>query len=158
MSFFEALDPGSKFANGKYKDKLVSDKFLDILKKELSFKDTLAQTFELVMGQHYINASSYGQKGLLDYLILPLLARELFNNTVLDKDQSPTIKALAMALIIPIEIARFSCALAITLLLVPVVAILNLCKNIRLSDQFFKKNNVPIIMDKLDLQYDDLSY
>lgn len=68
-----------------------------------------------------------GSKGALDFLIFPLIARKLAN----DYKNNPEVlsKVLSSVIILSLELVRFTAAIALTLLLAPVVALISLVRN-----------------------------
>ncbi|CEG55856.1 conserved protein of unknown function [Legionella fallonii LLAP-10] len=72
-----------------------------------------------------------GIKGILDYLIFPLLARKLIADTWSEeRKNTPIINALAWAVAIPLEVARHSIALALTIAVSPLVILVHLLRNL----------------------------
>lgn len=90
----------------------------------------------VLTGRHYYYSTYYfnyggndGYKGLLDYLIFPLIARKLIADAKLDeRKEAHFTNALAWTIAIPLEIVRIAMAFALTLLFVPIVAIARLIK------------------------------
>lgn len=92
---------------------------------------------------HAVYNRKTGIKGVLDYLLFPLVARKLIADTLLEKRQNtPLINALAWAVAIPLEVIRHSMALALTLALSPVVFLVHLLRNLIniVSDAHYQAN------------------
>lgn len=95
-----------------------------------------------------------GIKGVLDYLVFPLLARKLISDTYLDhRKNTPIINAVAWAIAIPLEVIRHSLGLALTIALTPVAAFVHLLRNlinalsgIEIGTDVDKKDRVITIM------------
>lgn len=147
-SFFRALNPTSKNSGIVYClarnnpcqgtemiDSTVSVNVRTAFNSDLDYFSGLTATYNILVGQHYDlylrgrNDSQGGAKGALDYLIFPLIARKLIADTYLDERRESVLSnALAWFVAIPLEIARFSAAIALTLILAPVVALVHLIK------------------------------
>ena len=105
-------------------DLSVSKTISKAFNKKYGFLLGLQATFHILVGCHYPDRQCDGSKGVLDFLIFPLLARELIAGTFLsEQDESHFINALAWTAAIPLEIMRFTAGIALTLLLAPIVAI-----------------------------------
>lgn len=147
-SFFRALDPTSKNSGIIYSlagshpcqgtemiDQTVIENIRHALNSDLGYFSALNATYNIIVGQHfdlYLQGkknSKGGAKGVLDFLIFPLIARKLIADTYLDeRSESGFANLLAWTVAIPLELARFSAAITLTLLLAPVVAIVCLIK------------------------------
>lgn len=80
---------------------------------------------------HTIYNRKTGTKGVLDYLLFPLLARKLISDTKTEeRKNTPIINALAWAVAIPLEVARHSLALALTIAILPIVALVHIIRNV----------------------------
>lgn len=148
LSFFRALNPTSPNSGivyslaGNYPcqgkemlDSTVKENILSALDSDLDLLAGLNATFNILVGEHFDlslkgrDDNKGGAKGLLDFLILPLLARKLIADTQLDERKDNTFtNVLALAIAVPIEIARFSAGLALTILLIPTVMLVHLIK------------------------------
>ncbi|MDP1603703.1 MAG: hypothetical protein Q8M03_10610 [Legionella sp.] len=148
LSFFRALNPssinsgivyclaGNNPCQGKEMiDSTVGNNISRVFKSDLDFLSGLNATFNILVGEHFDlflkgrHNNQGGAKGVLDFLILPLLARKLIADTYLDEQKENTFtNTLAWAIAVPIEIARFSAGIALTLLLSPIVALVHLIK------------------------------
>ena len=129
LSFFRALNPASPYSgvgsvNNKGRlttkgpetiDLTVSENISEIWKSDLNF---LSATYNIIIGTHY-PFKGQGKKGALDYLIFPLVARKLFMDA-LQEDQCLFVVCLVA---LPLELVRHSAAIALTLLLAPIVAV-----------------------------------
>jgi len=148
LSFFRALDPtsensgityclaaGSRCQGKEMLDYTVGESIANVFNRDLDFISGLHATYHMLVGTHYDihlngrNDNKGGAKGALDYLILPLVARKLLADSYLpERVGRDLLNALAWTVAIPLELARFTAAFALTLLLVPVVAIVHLIK------------------------------
>lgn len=148
-SFFRALNPTSRNSGIVYclagkepcqgkemLDATVGDNIHNAFKNNgVGFLSILETTFNIIVGDHFdLNLKGQftnqgGAKGVLDFLIFPLLARKLIADTFLHERRGCTFaNVLAWAIAIPLEVARFSAGIYLTLLLCPVVAFVNLVK------------------------------
>lgn len=115
-------------------DATVSESIRAAIHNDANFIEGIITTFNILIGGHYDlrlngrNDNKGGAKGILDFLILPLLARKLIADTFLPERTNILTNALAWTVALPIEIARFSAGIALTLLLAPVVAVVHLIK------------------------------
>lgn len=143
LSFFRALNPTSKesgivyclagFSTCQGKemiDHTVTENVRYAFNRNLDYFSGLDATFEILVGDHYdLYLNGNGAKGVLDYLIFPLVSRKLIADTYLqEKMESYIFNALAWMVAIPLELARFSAAIALTLLLAPIVAFVHLIR------------------------------
>ncbi|MFA6303802.1 MAG: hypothetical protein WC627_11830 [Legionella sp.] len=168
-TFFRSLNPNSK-STGLFKlekkkkqdfygpshylsnTEIIDVTLMEELKKvikmnKLNFFDGLVATFRIIYGAHYDvdNCLAYdGQKGVLDFLLFPLISRALqhhtmsvelahpkagWNSTRSLRNPGEAISNLLMfSIVFSLEAARFSAALALTLLLIPVVTIIHCIK------------------------------
>lgn len=147
-SFFRALNPASSRSGITYRlagdspcqneemiDTLVSENIANAWHSRLDLKSALNATYDILMGEHYDlylhgrNDCRGGAKGVLDYLIFPLVARKLIADFYLDSYITLSFtNILAWSIALPLELARFSAAVALTLLLAPVVALVHLLR------------------------------
>ncbi len=115
-------------------DATLSESIRAAIHNDVNFIEGIITTFNILVGGHYDlrlkgrNDNNGGAKGVLDFLILPLLARKLIADTFLPERTNILMNALAWTVALPIEIARFSAGIALTLLLAPVVAVVHLIK------------------------------
>lgn len=149
LSFFRALNPTSKnsgiiYCKGNHKHYRYAQEIVDYTVEETfrhatmfprNFLGDLELVFEILVGRHFNLKSRTHHlmgdngKGLLDFLILPLIARKLIADTYVEERKDSFItNALAWAIAVPIEAARFGTGISITLLLSPVVIITHLIK------------------------------
>lgn len=148
LPFFRALDPTSEHSGIVYwlavnnntckgkemRDLTVSERIVDTFRYDLDFLSGLAATYDILIGDHYdlnLTGENYdkgGKKGALDYLIFPLVARKLIADSFSEGERGVLTKILALAVAVPLEIARFVAAFALMLVLVPVVALVHLVK------------------------------
>ena len=134
LSFFRALDPTSKYTGFFYEslyDNGLTEQFDLTISENLHYRrdqNLVTKIFEILVGDHYqiFGPHDSGQtaKGVLDFLIFPLIARNLILGS-----ESIIAGIVGVAIAIPLEIARFSLGIALTLLLTPIVALVNLIKN-----------------------------
>ncbi len=92
-------------------------------KKPLMFSERMCATWTILVGKHYdVPKLGITSKGLLDYLIFPLVARKLMCDC--DKD-TPIKNGAALAVVFPLEILRVFIGLVLlavlTLTVLPVV-------------------------------------
>ncbi len=148
LSFFRALNPTSEDSGIVYClagdhpcqglemiDSTVFENIRAAFKKDLDYFSGLSATYNILIGHHYDLHlrghvdSKGGSKGALDYLIFPLIARKLIADTYLDeRSENGFSNALAWAVAIPLELTRFSAAIALALLLAPIVALVHIIK------------------------------
>lgn len=80
---------------------------------------------------HAVYNRKTGIKGALDFLIFPLIARKLIADTWLEeRKNTPVINAIAWAIAIPLEVLRHSLALALTIAIIPVIALVHIFRSI----------------------------
>ena len=139
LSFLQSLDPTTK--NSGLTNKHVTDNSifnpqktdltvtenLSAFGDDLDLWSDLCMPFHLLVGSHYSNSpynEYFGAKGLLDYLIFPLLARKLIMDTYLEsRKDCYLVNTLAWLIALPLEAIRLGIGLAITVLLAPVIAL-----------------------------------
>lgn len=127
-------------------------------RKNMNYIDELRATFEILVGDHYefktlnLDANRVGAKGLLDYLIFPLIVRKIIWN-------HPNSSCLHL-FTIPLEILRFGLGIAITIILAPIVALVHLIRflhdlvskcfeyNARLAEDIHNLDPEPITLKK----------
>ena len=83
----------------------------------------LYDTYDVFTGNHYdlFNQRGQGRKGILDLLIFPVIARRLSAYAYI-KDHKPTaLRVLAGIIGYPLEVARHVTAIALTLVLSPII-------------------------------------
>ena len=110
LSFFRALNPNSKNSGIAY---IPDHKFYEIRETEmqddtvgesirktfyrndLNFFEGIEATCNILMGDHYdLDCNKHGQKGVLDYLIFPLIARKLIADTYLKEREKSYLTKL----------------------------------------------------------------
>ena len=120
-------------------DLTVGECIADAFKRDLDFLSGLNATYNILVGRHYElflegrEDNKGGKKGALDYLILPLVARKLISDSRLNERRTSGLanglaNMVAWSVAVPLELARFTAAFALTLLLAPVVALVHLVK------------------------------
>lgn len=139
-SFFRALNPTEKHTGFFYDDfrdgciEMVDRTILENIRYKYISNDSYVShiigIFDILMGDHYEiigrhNGSAPLAKGILDFLIFPLVARSLILGL---ESIGPGILGLIIAL--PLEITRFSLGIGLTLLFTPVVAVIDLIQAI----------------------------
>jgi hypothetical protein len=146
QSYFRFLNPASKNAGIIYPyderrgteviDQTVPEKIRE------AFKNNSYDLWNIVVGNHFdynffcggaVRFGNPSSKGILDYLIFPLLARKLMAHAIYEHDDNINLnkvlsKTIAFCIAVPLEITRFSLGIALTLALVPVVALIYLVK------------------------------
>jgi hypothetical protein len=133
FSLFNTLNPTSKHTGFIYEDfidgtaemvDLTVSEHLDYTRNQ----NLVGRIFDILVGDHYYLLSPHDSprtsKGVLDFLIFPLIARALI---LAPKSIITTIIGFAIA--IPLEIARFSLGIALTILLTPIIALINLIQD-----------------------------
>ncbi|MDR3501439.1 MAG: hypothetical protein P4L79_02550 [Legionella sp.] len=148
FSFFRALNPASCNSGIIYRfggddpclgkemiDSFVSENIYKAWNRNLDFVSALFATYDILMGDHYDlyfhgqNDCRGGAKGALDYFIFPLVARKLISDFYLETNIRVSISnVLAWSIAVPLEVARFSAAVGLALLLAPVIALVHLLK------------------------------
>lgn len=116
-------------------DATVDKNIKRYLDQDLNLIEAIHATFEIILGEHYdrhlknLNNPFGGAKGVLDFTILPLLARKLWADTNLEQRKGLSIANLiSWAIAIPIEVARVSVAGLLTGALLPVITLVHLLK------------------------------
>lgn len=164
LAFFSALNPisessgivyclaGGESCQGKEMiDRLVVENISNAFSTDLDYLSGLDETFNILYGNHYdLNLNGRedakgGSKGVLDFFIFPLIARKLIADTYLHERRERFFSnILAWTIAIPFEYIRFSAAIALTLLLAPIVAVVHIVKS------FLPKDDVEntVNMDK----------
>ena len=168
LSFFRALNPASANSGITYclakdlyfknlpcqgqemLDYTVGEVIQRYFDSNLGFLSGMVATFNILVGGHYdlqlIGAydAKGGTKGVLDYLIFPLVARKLIADTYLsERQESCLLNCLAWAAAIPLEILRFGAGIALTLLLAPIVAVTTLVRSFQCqSEESLEDNTV----------------
>lgn len=144
--FFSALNPVSKTsgvtfrATGKlYSEAILQqdlpDLTLDLVipflwSRNLSVLDGIYETFTVFYGDHFDRHShGFGQKGVLDFTLLPLLSRKLIADTYLeDRKDHYLFNSLAWIVALPIRAISFGVALACTIAMIPIIVIVTLLR------------------------------
>lgn len=117
-------------------DATLAESINKAIHSDFNVIEGIVATFNIIVGGHYdVNAVGRnnckgGAKGVLDFLILPLLARKLIADTLEPDHTSRLLNILAWTVALPIEIARISAGLALTVLLAPIVALVHAIKDI----------------------------
>lgn len=116
-------------------DETVSEHITNLWQHDLSLIQGILATFNALVGTHYGKEKTanehqiLGKKGVLDYTILPLLARKLITDLSSPESKNHPLKTIAVyAIAAPIEIGRFAVATGLTLLLAPLVTIVHFIK------------------------------
>lgn len=152
LSFWRALNPTSKnsgitnYCNPRKNPELIDYTVTENINRHRNV-DSLTATFHVLLGQHYLThimpgdaavahhylksaitvndgVAIFAAKGVLDYLIFPLVARKLINDSFLpEREKSFYTNLLAWMVAIPLELVRFSAATVLTLFLAPIVAL-----------------------------------
>lgn len=146
------LDPPLDMAPCKGKemiDLLVTERIYQAFHHDYYLETALFSTYEIIAGRHYDFGlkgrftAQGGSKGLLDFLILPLIARKTFYNFRLFCEEDPeNINLYDFAslfcgsiLAIMIEIARSFLAVALTIAVIPLMVVIHLLKLWILSEK-----------------------
>lgn len=136
VSFFQALNPASKNSGVLYPSYVVDKDYLgkEIIDSTVSENISsisresapgFRHIFEILVGTHYsFGYLGGGSKGILDYLIFPLVSRKILHE--IDEDSNIFVKALAWSIALPLELGRFSLAIGLSLLIAPIIGIINL--------------------------------
>lgn len=164
FSFFRALNPASCNSGVTYRfggsddpcqgkemiDSHVSENIYKAWNSNLDFQSALYATYDILMGDHYDlyfhgqNDCRGGAKGALDYLIFPLVARKLIADFYFETNITLSLpNILAWFIAVPLEIARFSAAVGLTLLLTPIIALVQLFKGCSSENIQNQVNEVP---------------
>lgn len=135
-SFFHALNPASKHSGlmlgaREILDSTVGERIAYTWNHNSDFISAIKTTFDILVGKHYSPflrpPAESSAKGVLDYLILPLLARKLIADTYLEeRKECHLTNLMAWTLAIPLEFLRFSAGVALTLISAPIVALVKL--------------------------------
>lgn len=148
---------GCFFQNKKPKKDIYLSQFIhEKWSENLSFIESISATYQVLVGAHHSFSTSdddffkqdTGQvksfKGILDFLILPLIARQLWNWSWLKMlgEDRPWYLELAISaarcVALLISTARILMGIALTLLLSPIVALVSL---VRLCLPHLEKND-----------------
>ncbi len=145
-TFFSALNPvssnsGITFRATKhpYSEGILQqnmpDLTLDLVipflwSRNLSILDGIYETFSVFYGDHFDkNYLGFGQKGVLDFTVLPLLSRKLIADTYLEeRKDSHFLNCLAWVVALPIKAITFGVALAFTIAITPIVIAVTLLR------------------------------
>lgn len=143
-SFFAALNPLSSHSNitfhatrNFYPEEILQqdmpDLTLDLIipflwSRNLSLLDGIYESFTVFFGDHFDRHSrGFGQKGVLDFTILPLISRKLIADTYLDERRDSYIfNCFAWIIALSINTITFGVSLAITLAIIPIIAVITL--------------------------------
>ncbi len=134
---FYSLAFGRSFNNLEMNDHLVSYNLTrcgnEFANSNSLFNKVLA-VHEVLCGNHYdLDATGNGSKGLVDFLIFPLIARRLIADRYRPEAANCIKTLIAYTIAIPLEIARFSISTAITLLTLPFIVLAHLASGCRPS-------------------------
>lgn len=93
--------------------------------RKLSILDGIYETFTVFYGDHFDkNGRGFGQKGVLDFSLLPLLSRKLIADTYLNERKDHYLaNTFAWLLALPIRSITLLVALACTIMMIPVIII-----------------------------------
>lgn len=145
-AFFSALNPVSsnsgitfRATRHPYSEDMLQqnmpDLTLDLVipflwSRNLSILEGIYETFSVFYGDHFDKYyRGFGQKGVLDFTVLPLLSRKLIADTYLEKrTDSHFLNLLAWAVALPIKAITFSVALAFTIAMTPIVIAVTLLR------------------------------
>ncbi len=144
LPFFHAMNPLSE-KSGVYQidldeggcvgsekiDETVSQSILNAMNADLDIIGGIKATFDIIWGNHYsLSLEGKGAKGLLDLLILPLLARKLISDTCLAEHEETILQNIMACIIaIPIELSRVGVAFGLTMILIPIITAVHLIRN-----------------------------
>lgn len=145
-TFFSALNPVSSnsgitfratkhpYSEGMLQQNMP-DLTLDLVipflwSRNLSILDGIYETFSVFYGDHFDkNYRGFGQKGVLDFTVLPLLSRKLIADTYLEeRKDSHFLNFLAWVVALPIKAITFGMALAFTIAITPIVIAVTLLR------------------------------
>lgn len=131
-------------------DRTVAEQLKLALKTRYSFLDGIGVTFELLIGTHYLTSAEENSKGILDFLILPLLSRRLLADALREYEENPELnfkQTLAWLIGFPIECVRYTAAALLTVMLIPVVAVVHLIKACLPESMCLQEenNNIPSV-------------
>ncbi len=133
-SFFRSLNPFSS-KSGVYYPSYSVDETLngkEIVDRTLSEVTSswklseidISSVFDFLIGHHYtMGYYCITSKGLLDFLIFPLISRKLLHEA---DNTNFLFQILAYSIALPLEVARFGTAVALTLIATPLVLLINL--------------------------------
>lgn len=145
-TFFSALNPVSsnsgitfRATRHPYSEDMLQqnmpDLTLDLVipflwSRNLSILDGIYETFSVFYGDHFDkNYRGFGQKGVLDFTVLPLLSRKLIADTYLEeRKDSHFLNFLAWVVALPIKAITFGVALAFTIAITPIVIAVTLLR------------------------------
>lgn len=147
-TFFSALNPLSnrshisfRASKRAYSEEVlretIPDLTLDLVlpflwHRQIPISEAIYECFYLLYGDPYDSKGlGVAQKGFLDFLILPLLARKLIGDCyLLERKEKHLLNFFAKLIALPIELITFTLALTCTIAIIPVVAIVSLLRNL----------------------------
>jgi len=166
LKLFEGLNPletrtGCFFVNKKAKnDILISDFIQNAWDNNLNFMGSITATYQAIVGNHLslaterrdCEAQQHGEvqtfKGALDFLILPLVARRLWNWSFIQMQVNNNSLSMELAIStarvfsMAVSLARILVGVALTLALTPVVGLICLLRHV---------NNKPVTSESNDV-------
>lgn len=126
-------------------DETVCESISAAYHSNLGFFSGVKATFDVIVGNHYValkpedsdeddDDDSYtkkNSKGVLDYLLFPLVARVImydFERKKAISDRGSLIDIIAAPIAFAAEVTRLSAGLALTLLALPIIALVHIIK------------------------------
>lgn len=150
FSLLRALNPASKHSGIRYAlahghpcqgkemlDKTVSENVAAVFAPQAGYADYFFPLFNLIIGNHYDftldgdEDAKGGAKGMLDYLLFPLLARKIIGDYFQDgNNQNLYYCLMTLMVALPLETTRLSVGFTLTGLLLPIVVLINFIKDL----------------------------
>lgn len=123
LFWYETIDATYACLIGEHYENTVTHPKKSLFEKIISVVIKPQIIFVFIAEELYLSTKKQqGSKGVLDFLIFPLLSRKLISDARSEeRKNTPIINALALAIAIPLEVLRHSLALALTLSLAPLV-------------------------------------
>lgn len=132
-------------------DQTVRESISAAYHRNLGFFSGIKATYEIIKGNHFIPLTPKDEedeefssqedhpikkssKGVLDYLIFPLIARVIFYDDERRKaeDEQPSlIDTIAAAIALVAEVIRLSAGVALTIIVIPIIAITHIIRAFR---------------------------
>lgn len=120
-------------------DITLTQQFSDLFSNRIILNEVEERTWNIVLGRHYdltnegVENLVGGKKGIIDFLIFPLLARKIIANCFQPSQYIHPIARLVLSCIIavPLEIARYMIATVLQIALYPVIYIIAYCTELK---------------------------
>lgn len=144
LPFFRALNPisnhsGINYAGPEGHDREMVDASVDecisfAFRHNDSFKSAISSAYSIIVGCHYalnfenLEEERRGSKGILDFLIFPLIARKLMADAFMNPIPSRLMFPMVILIALPFEVARILMGVILTVALLPLICIIHAIK------------------------------